>query len=290
MKQNLPNLSLLKEKIETADAILIGAGAGLSTASGIRYSGDRFLKYFSDFAEKYNIPDMYTGGFTFFPTPKEENSPFSLEEQWGWWCRQIYYNRHLPEAGTPYTQLFDLVKDKNYFVLTTNADHQFPKANFPKDRLFYCQGDYGLLQCYTPCKQETFPNQHIIEEMIQNQTSRTIPTNLIPHCPHCNNILTLNLRKDDTFVESEGWHNAQHRYQSFLKNSEKKSTLFLELGVGYNTPSIIKYPFWQMTYQRKNAFFVSINDTQPEIPKELKKKSLFLTGDLAEIINHLHTL
>lgn len=247
MKKNLPlsaDLSDLKTKIDSADALIIGAGAGLSTASGLTYSGERFIRYFADFHEKYpDICDIYSGGFAFMPTSQKGASPFSQEEQWGWWCRHIYYNRFLPEATAPYMQLLDLVKDKNYFVLTTNVDHQFQKAGFDKNRLYYTQGDYGLFQCDRPCKQETFDNESQIKEMMQKQEGRFIPTELIPKCPHCGEILVPHLRKDAAFVEDEGWHNAQKNYANFLTESETKNTVFLELGVDYNTPGIIKYPF-----------------------------------------------
>lgn len=281
MKKNYPNLPDLLLKIQESEAIVLGAGAGLSTASGLTYSGARFHQYFSDFHEKYGITDIYQGGFYPFSTP---------EEQWGWWCRHIYYNRFLPEAGTPYQELFQLLKDKNYFILTTNVDHQFQKAGFDRSRLFYTQGDYGLFQCSTPCKQETFDNESIVKEMIEKQDGRFVPSELVPHCPHCGELLTPNLRKDDTFVEDEGWKQASENYSKFLSDHKHKKVLFLELGVGYNTPGIIKYPFWQMTYQWEQAFFASINMEQEQKPKELNHKSYFFQGDIAFQIHELYSL
>ncbi|MFI3252741.1 MAG: Sir2 silent information regulator family NAD-dependent deacetylase [Eubacteriales bacterium] len=273
MKKN----SVLAEKINEAEVIVLGAGAGLSAAGGLTYSGERFMRYFSDFHKKYAINDIYSGGFYHFP---------SEEEQWGWWCRHIYYNRYAPEPCPIYLQLFDLLCDKNYFVLTTNVDHQFIKAGFDTQRLFATQGNYGLFQCSVPCHQETFDNETIIKEMIAQQSGLEIPTALLPHCPHCGEMMTPHLRKDNLFVEDSAWHEASHRYQSFLTENQEKKVLFLELGVGFNTPGIIKIPFMQMTYQWKDAFFLSLNQELWEIPKEIKNKSLLLQGDLSAIVGH----
>lgn len=281
MKKNSPNLSDVFDKIQTADAIVVGVGAGLSTAAGLTYSGARFQQYFADFGEEYGITDIYSGAFYPFQT---------LEEQWGWWCRHIYYNRYLPEAYETYLELFALLKDKNYFILTTNADHQVLKAGFEKQRVFYVQGDYGLFQCSVPCKQETISNEIPIKAMLEQEKGRFIPTELLPYCKHCGEIMTPNLRKDNTFVEDKGWHEARQRYETFLREHQKKKVLFLELGVGYNTPSIIKYPFWQMTHQWEDGFFVSMNQEQPQKPKELKGKSMFFEDDLAALIHDLSSL
>lgn len=221
----------LKNEIETADAILIGAGAGLSTAAGFTYSGERFEKYFSDFIEKYNVRDMYSGGFYPFE---------SLEEHWAYWSRYIYINRYMDVDNGVYKRLFELVKDKDYFVLTTNVDHQFQKAGFDKHRLFYTQGDYGLFQCSEPCCQETYDNEECVKDMLEFQEDMRVPTELIPRCPKCGKPMTMNLRSDNTFVQDEGWYRAADRYAEFLRRHENLHILFLELGVGYNTPAIIK--------------------------------------------------
>lgn len=213
-------------KIQEADAIVIGAGAGLSTAAGYEYAGERFNRYFSDFEEKYGIHDMYSGGFCPYDT---------LEEYWAWWSRQVYYNRYVDHLDL-YQKLFQLVKDKDYFVLTTNVDHCFQKANFDKQRLFYTQGDYGLFQCSSPCHQETYDNEELIKKMIEQQKDMKIPTSLIPYCPHCGKPMTMNLRCDDTFVEDEGWHQAYFRYQDFIRRHQDLKIVYLELGVGQNTP------------------------------------------------------
>ena len=216
----------LQSEINTADAIVIGAGAGLSTAAGFTYSGERFEKYFSDFAEKYGFKDMYSGGFYPFPT---------LEEQWAYWSRYVFINRYTDVDNGTYKMLFELVRDKDYFVITTNVDHQFQKAGFDKNRLFYTQGDYGLWQCSEPCHQKTYDNEKTVRAMFEQQRNMCVPTELIPHCPVCGKPMSMNLRADDTFVEDEGWHNAAQCYQDFIDKHTGQHILFLELGVGMNT-------------------------------------------------------
>ena len=202
------NIKKLKEALRIADAVVIGAGAGLSTAAGFTYSGDRFEKHFSDFHQKYGFEDMYSGGFYPFQTP---------EEYWAYWSRYIFINRYQDAPKPVYENLLKLVADKDYFVITTNVDHCFQKAGFDKKRLFYTQGDYGLFQCSEPCCQETFDNKDSIIEMFKQQKDMKIPTELLPVCPHCGKPLTMNLRSDDTFVEDNGWHRAAERYQNFLR-------------------------------------------------------------------------
>ena len=266
----------LKEKIRTADAVVIGAGAGLSTAAGFTYSGERFEKYFSDFRKKYGFVDMYSGGFYHYKTP---------EEHWAYWSRYIFVNRYMDPPTDLYNKLYESVKDKDYFVITTNVDHCFQKAGFDKKRLFYTQGDYGLFQCSEPCCQETFDNKDIIIEMLKQQKDMKIPTELLPVCPHCGKPLTMNLRSDDKFVEDEGWHRAAERYENFLRTRANEKILFLELGVGYNTPVIIKYPFWQMTAKNTNATYACINQGQAVCPAEIRNKSICINDDISNIIN-----
>ena len=270
------NMVKLKEKFHTADAVVIGAGAGLSTAAGFTYSGERFEKYFSDFRKKYGFEDMYSGGFYPYPTP---------EEHWAYWSRYIFVNRYMDPPTDLYNKLYESVKDKDYFVITTNVDHCFQKAGFDKKRLFYTQGDYGLFQCSEPCCQETFDNKDIIFEMLKQQKDMKIPTELLPVCPHCGKPLTMNLRSDDKFVEDEGWHRAAERYENFLRTRACGKILFLELGVGYNTPVIIKYPFWQMTAKNPNATYVCINQGQATCPLEIRHKSICINDDILSIIN-----
>ena len=270
------NMEKLKEKFHTADAVVIGAGAGLSAAAGFTYSGERFEKYFSDFRKKYGFEDMYSGGFYPYQTP---------EEHWAYWSRYIFVNRYQDAPKPVYENLLKLVADKDYFVITTNVDHCFQKAGFDKKRLFYTQGDYGLFQCSEPCCQETFDNEDVIREMAERQKDMKIPTELLPVCPHCGKPLTMNLRSDDKFVEDEGWHRAAERYEDFLRTRAGQKILFLELGVGYNTPVIIKYPFWQMTAKNPNAIYACINQGQAICPDEIRHKSICIDGDISNAIN-----
>lgn len=271
----LNNLKKLKEEFNTADAILIGAGAGLSASAGFDYIGERFEKYFSDFKEKYGITDMYSGGFYDFDT---------LEEYWAWWSRHILINRYDCEVGKPYKDLFSIVKDKNYFVLTTNVDHQFQRAGFDKKRLFYTQGDYGLFQCSNGCHNKTYNNEEIVRKMVAQQKDMKIPTELIPRCPKCNKPMTMNLRCDDLFVQDEGWYLAYNRYQDFIRRNENSHILYLELGVGMNTPGIIKYSFWQMTAKNKNAVYCSVNSELSYVPTEIQNKSVVIRNDIARVL------
>lgn len=270
------NIEKLKEKIRTADAVVIGAGAGLSTAAGFTYSGERFEKYFSDFRQKYGFEDMYSGGFYPYQTP---------EEYWAYWSRYIFVNRYQDAPKPVYENLLKLVADKDYFVITTNVDHCFQKAGFDKKRLFYTQGDYGLFQCSEPCCQETFDNEAVVLEMLNRQKDMKIPTELLPVCPHCGKPLTMNLRSDDKFVEDEGWHLASERYENFLRTRANEKILFLELGVGYNTPVIIKYPFWQMTAKNPNAAYACVNKGQAVCPPEIRHKSICINDDISDVIN-----
>ena len=268
----------LKQALHDADTVIIGAGAGLSTSAGFTYSGTRFTQYFSDFAAKYGFSDMYTGGF--FPYPTKE-------EFWAYWSRYIFVNRYMDAPKPVYDDLLKLVQDKDYFVITTNVDHCFQKAGFDKKRLFYTQGDYGLFQCSEPCCQETWDNETVIREMVDRQKDMRVPTELIPVCPHCGKPLTMNLRSDDKFVEDEGWHAAAERYENFLRTREGQKILFLELGVGYNTTGIIKYPFWQMTYENPNALYVCINQGQALGPKEITERAIYVDRDINEAMDSL---
>ena len=271
-------LERLQAALRDCDAVVIGAGAGLSTAAGFTYNGERFKKYFSDFAAKYGIKDMYSGGFYPFPTQ---------EEFWAYWSRYIYINRYRDAPKPVYENLLQLVQDKDYFVITTNVDHCFQKAGFDKRRLFYTQGDYGLFQCSEPCCQETFDNESVIRQMIERQENMKIPTELLPTCPHCGKPMTMNLRCDDTFVEDEGWHRAAEQYENFLRTHEGQKILFLELGVGYNTPVIIKYPFWQMTAKNPNATYVCINQGQAVCPQEIERQSVCIHADIGQVLQSL---
>ncbi len=271
----LNKITEVKNKIISADAVVIGAGAGLSAASGFSYSGERFNKYFSDFNKKYGISDMYSGGFYPFET---------LEEYWAWWSRQIYINRYNEEIGEPYKKLLEIIKDKDFFVITTNVDHQFQKAGFDKNRLFYTQGDYGLFQCSTPCHNVCYDNKKIVERMFREQLDMKIPGELIPYCPKCGEPMTVNLRIDDRFVQDDGWYNAGKRYESFLCKHKMSNIVFMEIGVGGNTPGIIKYPFWKMTAEYENAYYICINISEFYCPFDIRDKSVFINEDINKVL------
>ena len=267
----------LKKAIEEADAIVIGAGAGLSTSSGFVYNGERFEKHFSEFGKKYGFKDMYSGGFYPYETP---------EEMWAYWSRFIFVNRFLDAPKPVYENLLSLVKDKDYFVITTNVDHCFQKAGFDKERLFYTQGDYGLFQCSEPCSDDTYENEEMIRNMVEQQKDMRIPTDLIPKCPKCGKPLTMNLRSDDKFVEDKGWHEAAKRYRDFLNGHDGK-ILYLELGVGYNTPGIIKYPFWQMTAKNSKAIYACVNFGEAVCPEDIREQAICIDGDIGAVIDEL---
>ncbi len=294
MKNEKKEIERLSKALEQTKTLIIGAGAGLSASAGFSYTGERFEKYFHDFSQKYHFRDMYSGGFCSFE---------SEEEFWAYWSRYIFINRYMDAPIPVYERLLQLVKDKNYFVITTNVDHCFQKAGFDKQRLFYTQGDYGLFQCSEPCHPDTYDNKDVIQEMVTSQgyeiqdgilippedkpPEMKVPSDLIPHCPRCGKIMTMNLRSDDTFVEDEGWHRAARRYRAFLEENQGKSILFLELGVGGNTPGIIKYPFWQMTLKNPKAVYACLNYSEAYAPREIREQSICISGDAGEILNQL---
>lgn len=299
--ENITNEEIIKlhEILDSAECVVVGAGAGLSASAGFSYSGRRFKKYFSDFEAKYHFHDMYSGGFVDFS---------SLEENWAYWSRFIYINRYMDAPLPVYEKLLELVRGKDYFAITTNVDHCFQKAGFDKKRLFYTQGDYGLFQCCVPCHKKTYDNEEIVKKMLisqgfgfkdsenrkdgeiifpENPLKMEIPSELVPHCPVCGKPMSMNLRCDGTFVEDDGWHEAAKRYQDFLEKHKNARTLFLELGVGGNTPGIIKYPFWNLVHQNKNAFYASLNMAKEEIPIEIKARSVLIKGDIFRTIGNL---
>ena len=288
-------LDALRQKLAEADAILIGAGAGLSAAAGFAYSGERFRRYFGDFAAQYHFADMYAGGFY----------PYGgLEEYWAYWSRYIWINRYMDAPKPVYNRLCDLVKDKDYFVLTTNVDHCFQKAGFDKARLFYTQGDYGLWQCSVPCHNETYDNEATVRKMVEAQgfafaengdlyvpdgikLKMKVPSELIPYCQHCHKPMSMNLRADATFVEDAGWHAAARRYEAFLRQCRGKKVLYWELGVGMNTPGIIKYNFWQRVWQDRRAFYACVNLDEAYCPPELAARSACIKGDIGAVLEQL---
>ena len=287
----------LKRELESADAVVLGAGAGLSAAAGMQYDGARFKRYFGDFHEKYGFRDMYSGGFYPYET---------LEEHWAYWSRYIFINRYMDAPEPVYHGLYALVKDKDYFVITTNVDHCFQKAGFDRQRLFYTQGDYGLFQCSAPCHDSTYDNEETVRQMVLAQgyeidgggrlflpdgvnAKMAIPSELVPLCPKCGKPMSMNLRADDTFVQDRGWYAAAERYQEFLRRHSGLHILYLELGVGGNTPGIIKYPFWQMTAHNPKAVYACVNYGEAVCPQEIDSQSICIDKDIRSCLSLINS-
>lgn len=268
----------LKEEIENSDYILIGAGAGLSTSAGFLYDGKRFEDNFKDYIKKYGFTDMYSAGFYNFPT---------LEEYWAYFSLYVYINRYDIEENETYLNLYNIVKNKNYFVITTNVDGRFADSKFDKDKIFAVQGDFSLFQCSKPCRQETFYNEKYIREMIKYKKEMKIPTELIPKCPYCGRNISMNLRADSTFVQDKNWDKQKSKYEEFLKISNDSKILFLELGVGFNTPSIIKYNFWRMTLNNKKSVYASINLGECYSASDIEERSICIDADISKVLKKL---
>lgn len=275
---NSEQVKQLKQALTQADAVIIGAGAGMSVSAGLTYTGTRFEGHFQDFIDQYHFRDMYSASFYPYDT---------LEEFWGYWSRHIYWNRYDQPIGEPYQLLLELVQNKDYFVITTNVDHCFQRMGFDKNRLFYTQGDYGLWQCSQPCHQKTYDNESTVRRMVAEQKDRKIPSELIPYCPICGKPMTMNLRSDDTFVQDEGWYGAQSRYQDYLLRHNGMRLLFLELGVGGNTPAIIKYPFWKFTSENPNAIYACINFEEAFAPHNIKKQAICIQSDIGKVLKDI---
>ena len=268
----------LRKAIDSAEAIVVGAGAGLSTAAGLTYAGERFERHFADFIAKHGFTDMYTAGFYPFPTP---------EEKWAYWSRHIWYNRYVEPPKDTYAKLFRLINSKNAFVLTTNVDHQFQRAGFPKERLFYTQGDYGLWQCSEPCHDATYDNYEAVKRMIDQQHDMRVPGELVPYCPVCGKPMAMNLRADETFVEDDGWHAAAARYNEFIDAHQQGRVLYLELGVGGNTPGIIKYPFWRYTHANPEAVYACVNYGEACAHPDIRDRSILIDADIDQVLESL---
>ena len=274
----MTEIEKLRKTLREADAVVVGAGAGLSTSAGFTYSGERFEQHFADFIGKYGFTDMYSAGF--YPFPAEG-------EHWAYWSRHIYYNRYVPAPKPVYDNLLKLLKDKDYFVITTNVDHQFQKAGFDKQRLFYTQGDYGLFQCAKPCHQKTYDNEELVKRMIAEQMDMRIPSELVPKCPVCGGPMAMNLRSDETFVEDEGWHAASKRYEDFIRRHLNGKILFLDLGSGGNTPIVFKIPFIQWTMQNPNAIYATVNLGEAFTVDQIKDRSIVIDGDIGEVLERM---
>ena len=277
-KEYAQELERLRGAVDAADVVVVGAGAGLSTAAGLTYAGERFERHFGDFIEKYGFRDMYSAGFFPFPTP---------EEQWAYWSRHIWCNRYVDPPKDTYAKLLNLLDGKDFFVITTNVDHQFQKAGFPKERLFYTQGDYGLWQCSVPCHDKTYDNYDVVKRMVEGQRDMRVPSELVPYCPVCGKPMAMNLRADDTFVEDEGWRAAAGRYRVFLEANQDGKVLYLELGVGANTPVIIKYPFWRYTNANPQATYACVNYGEAYAHQSIADRSILIDADIDQVLEDL---
>lgn len=282
MKKHAVNdLTRLLEAIKESDAIVVGAGAGLSTAAGLTYGGERFQRYFADFIEARRFTDMYSAGFYPFETS---------EERWAYWSRHIWYNRYVDAPKDTYDKLLRLLEGKEYFVLTTNVDHRFQLAGFPKERLFYTQGDYGLWQCSVPCHAGTYDNYETVKRMMEEQRDMRAPSELVPRCPRCGAEMSMNLRADNTFVEDVGWHDAARRYRNFAEACCQGKVLYLELGVGMNTPVIIKYPFWQSTLANHQATYACVNYGEAHAPVQIRDRSIVINDDIDAVLTEMPSM
>lgn len=272
-------IKIAREKIEKADAVLIGAGAGLSEAAGLDYSGPAFKKEFADYIEKYHFPDLYSSSFYDFPTE---------EERWARWARHINYARFRPEAFPLYKELFDLVKDRNYFVITTNVDGQFRKAGFDPEKIFEVQGDYGLMQCATGCHPKVYSDKEAVETILKHSHDLTVDSKYLPVCPVCGGNMDVHVRKNQFFVQDENWDKAAERYEKFMtRYVDGGPAVLLELGIGFNTPTIIRYPFEQVTYHNPQATLIRLNSEYPHGPKVTAARTIPFTENMQEVVSAL---
>ncbi len=272
-------VALAKLKLSQAKAVVIGAGAGLSAAAGLDYSGDEFKKEFSDYIRKYGFPDLYTSSFHEFPTE---------EERWARWARHIDYIRFRPEAMPLYKELYDLVKDKNYFVITTNVDAQFRKAGFKSDKIFEVQGDYGLMQCAVGCHPQLYSDRETVKEIIQHSHDLTVDSEYVPVCPVCGGNMDVHVRKNQYFVQDKAWDEAAERYEEFMtRYADNGDVVLLELGIGFNTPAIIRFPFERIAYRNPQATLIRLNAEYPEGPAETASRTISFTENMGKVINEL---
>jgi len=271
-------IDLAKEKIKEADFLLIGAGSGLSTAAGLDYSGERFRKNFSDYEENYGITDMYSGMFYHFDTP---------EETWAYRARHIDLNRFEMGATKLYKDLLKLIDDKKHFVLTTNVDHQFYLSGFKTQNIFPTQGDYAKFQCSEACHDLLYDNISQIKKMRESTSNFKVPNKLVPICPRCGEPMSIHVRIDENFIENSEYRSNYMRYQNFITEIKNKNAVLLELGVGFNTPSIIKYPFERLTYNNSDYSLIRLNKYNPQGSDENKKKTITFREDVDKIISDL---
>ncbi len=283
--QNTPYEEQIRQAavlIREAEIVLIGAGAGASAAAGLTYSGKRFTDNFSEFIQRYGkeyMTDMYAAGFYPFPTQ---------EAKWGYWSKHSMVNRFLPPALSLYRQIYEMVKEKDYFVLTTNVDHQFHKAGFQTERIFATQGDYGNIQCEKGCHPKIYDAEKMFRQMDQARRDCVIPSYMVPKCPVCGGNMTMHLRCDEYFVEDENWHEAAFRYSDFLKRNKKKKSVLLEIGVGFNTPAIIRFPFEKMMCENYNLSLIRLNLNEAAVPESLENRAIGIGGDMAKAMFDLY--
>lgn len=279
MKESLQNrIDKLHSLIQAAECVIVGGGSGLSSAAGLTYSGERFTANFGDFIKRYDLTDMYSAAFYPFKTQ---------EEKWAYWSRHILLNRWQPPALPLYQTLFELVGDKDYFVITTNVDAQFYKAGFAQDRVFAVQGDYGKLQCAKGCQDTLYDSQNLVRRMVSEQKDCRVPSALVPKCPVCGGEMEVNIRKDLYFVQDKTWYAAKKRYEDFYDRACGKNTVLLELGAGYNTPTIIRFPFERMVYENKGVFLVRMNTQYPEAIPENAAKTLSFGEDISAVFDRI---
>lgn len=266
------------EIIQNAEYVIIGAGAGLSAAAGLEYSGKRFTDNFQSFIRKYDMEDLYTSSFYPFKTE---------EEKWAYWAKHISLNRYEIPATELYIELLQFLQEKEYFVITTNVDGQFKKAGFDSNRLFEVQGDYAYLQCIYGCHDTLYNNEDIVKKMIVETVDYRVPSYLVPKCPKCGCEMDVNLRKDQYFVQDKTWHESSTRYSRFLAETKNKPTAYIEIGVGFNTPVIIKYPFEEMVYKNPKATLIRINRDYPASIKENKESTISFDENVIDIIDDM---
>lgn len=269
------------KQIKEADRILIGAGAGLSTAAGLTMGGSRFTDNFKDFIEKYGGPymrDMYCAGF--YPFPSEQ-------AKWGYWSKSGMVNRVLPGALPLYKKIYKLVETKEHFVLTTNVDHQFLLSGFDEENVFATQGDYGLIQCKRGCHPKTYDAVKRFKQMDAARRDCSIPSYMVPKCPVCGGPMEMNLRSDQYFVEDEAWHKSEKRFGEFLRKCENQKTVLLELGVGFNTPTIIRFPFEKLVREHKDMSLIRLNLDEAVVPEEFEERVIGIDEDMVKSVEDL---
>ena len=260
-----------------AERVLIGAGAGLSTAAGLTYSGGRFRRYFSSFIERYGMTDMYSAGFYPFPTDAD---------RWAYWAHHAWVNCLGVGATSLYRQIFTWVQSRDYFVITTNVDKQFEKAGFESTRLFETQGDYAHIQCAQGCHSKIYENETVfraIEEDTEwGKRTRVMDEFLLPRCPVCGGRMGMHLRCDNTFIQTNAWYEAKARYDAFVAEMLEKPTVLLELGVGWNTPVWIRMPFERLSVAL-DIPLVRMNFGESYVDPSILK-GVGVDGDIAQLL------